>query len=60
VTYFKTFRYSGPVDGNNKKMLMIFASDSGIEALRRASTISVDGTFSTAPPPFVQVMIMPN
>jgi hypothetical protein len=39
-------------------MLMVFASDSGIEVLRRAKTISVDGTFTSVPPPFLQLFIV--
>jgi hypothetical protein len=55
--YF-SLRYSGPVEGNPKQMLMVFASDSGVQVLRRAETISVDGTFTSCPPPFVQVFII--
>jgi hypothetical protein len=39
-------------------MIMVFASDSGIEVLRRAKTISVDGTFSSVPGPFLQLFIL--
>jgi hypothetical protein len=36
-------------------MLMVFASDSGTEVLRRATTISVDGTFSSVPAPYIKL-----
>jgi hypothetical protein len=39
-------------------MMMVFASDTGIELLRRATTISVDGTFSSVPAPFIQLFIL--
>jgi hypothetical protein len=35
--------------------MMIFASDLGIEVLSKAKIISVDGTFRSCPPPFLQV-----
>jgi hypothetical protein len=34
---------------------MVFASDTGIEVLKKAKIISVDGTFRSCPPPFLQV-----
>jgi len=39
-------------------MMMVFASDAGIEVLRRSKTISVDGTFSSTPAPFTQVFVL--
>ena len=39
-------------------MMMVFASDAGIEVLRRTTTISVDGTFNSCPPPFIQVFVL--
>jgi hypothetical protein len=37
---------------------MVFASNEGIEVLKRAKTISIDGTFTSCPPPFIQVFII--
>ena len=38
--------------------MLVYASDAGIEVLRRASIISVDGTFASCPAPFLQVFIL--
>jgi hypothetical protein len=35
--------------------MFVFASDDGIEVLKKAKIISVDGTFRSCPPPFLQV-----
>jgi hypothetical protein len=35
--------------------MIICASDTGLEVLKRAEVLSVDGTFASCPPPFVQV-----
>jgi hypothetical protein len=40
--------------------MIICASDTGFEVLKRAKTISVDGTFATCPPPFLQVKNFSN
>jgi hypothetical protein len=37
---------------------MVFASDSAIQILLHAETISVDGTFTSCPPPFAQLFIL--
>ena len=46
------------VEGQEDKPVLIFASDAGIEVLQRAKVISVDGTFSSSPPPFLQLFII--
>jgi hypothetical protein len=46
------------VEDNSEQMIMVFASDSAIQILLRAETISVDGTFQTCPPPFAQLFIL--
>jgi hypothetical protein len=37
---------------------MVFASNEGVEVLRRSPFISVDGTFGSSPPPFGQLFIL--
>jgi hypothetical protein len=39
-------------------MMLVFGSNEAVEVLRRSPLISVDGTFDTAPPPFVQLFIL--
>jgi hypothetical protein len=44
------------VNGSNDDgLLLVFVSDSGVEVLKRAKTISVYGTFNSCPAPFLQV-----
>jgi hypothetical protein len=56
--YKNHFRYFGPADSDKKKMMIVFGSNEAVEVLRRSPYISVDGTFDTAPPPFVQLFIL--
>ena len=37
---------------------MVFASDAALEVLKRTTVISIDGTFSSAPAPFLQVFVL--
>ena len=46
------------MDGSPDKLMLVYASDAGIEVLQRASIISVDGTFASCPAPFLQVFIL--
>ena len=52
------FRYNGPVVEGGKETLAIFASESGIDLLRKATVIAVDGMFTTCPVPYYQLFIL--
>ncbi len=54
----KFLRYFGTVSEGNEELIAVFASDFAIEKLEMAEVISVDGTFSTCPPPFHQLFII--
>ena len=54
----KFLRYLGPVAADKDELIAVFASDFAIEKLETLSAISVDGTFSTCPPPFYQLFII--
>ena len=51
-------RFEGYIEGSSTEACYLFASDTGIEQLLRCKIWTVDGTFKTAVPPFMQVFII--
>lgn len=51
-------RFMGPVKDTGDEMMLIFASENGLQLLQQAKIISCDGTFSTCPPPFCQLFVI--
>ena len=45
----------GPVSPGSEKLLAVFATDRGLNALKSARVVFVDGTHDTAPKPFCQI-----
>ena len=42
---------------DSDKMLPIFATETGIENLRKVTVLAVDGTMKTAPKPYFQLFV---
>ena len=55
---FQYYRYLGPVKEDGEELMAIFASEFGIEMLKKAPIIAVDGTFSTCPSPWCQLFVI--
>ena len=51
-------RYLGPVTEGGTELIAIFASDFGLELLKKAPVIAVDGTFQTCPVPWCQLFVL--
>ena len=43
---------------NHSGVIVVFASDQGVENIRMADELFLDGTFNTAPAPFSQIMFV--
>jgi len=51
-------RYFGPSGDDPTKKVALFISDLGLDLLKKSTIFAADGTFATAPDPFLQLFVI--